>query len=424
MTRLLWVLPIVLLAAVFGFWAARPSDGEVISSDKTRDTSPDVKPAATKELVAGNTGFAFELYQALREAEGNLFCSPHSISVALAMTYAGARGETERQMADTLHFTLGQDGLHPAFNALDLALAARGEGAEGREGRGFELHIINAIWGQSGHRFLSEFLDMLAVNYGAGLRLLDFEREPERCRVIINDWVSEQTRERIKDLIPRGLITPLTVLVLTNAIYFDAAWEHKFEAHATRPGPFTLLDGAKVNVDMMSQAAEFGYAEGEGYQALEMPYDGRELSMVVVLPNEGRFREFDESLDAERVQTIIAGLKPRLVWLSMPKFKYESSLKLAETLAAMGMPAAFARADFSGMDGTRELFISEVVHKAFVAVDEQGTEAAAATAVIIEKGLGPVPQAEFRADRPFIFLIRDIESGAVLFVGRVLNPLA
>jgi serpin B len=339
------------------------------------------------------------------------------------MTYAGARGETEQQMADALHYTLPQARLHPAFNALDQALAKRGEGAQGKDGQGFRLNVANAIWGQAGYQFLPAFLDLLAGNYGAGLRLLDFVAGPEEARVAINDWVSQQTEERIQDLIPPGLITPLTRLVLTNAIYFNAAWATPFEAELTENGPFTLLDGSEVMEPMMRQTGSLGYAEGPGYQAVELPYDGHELSMVILLPEAGEFEAFEEGLGAGQVESILEGLAYRQVALTMPKFEFESEFSLAQALAALGMPAAFSGdADFSGMDGGRDLFISEVVHKAFVSVDEAGTEAAAATAVIVAVTGMPEAPVEVSLDHPFIFFIRDIQTGAILFVGRVVDP--
>jgi serpin B len=400
--------------------------GQSARSDKERVTSPDVAASDLADLVSGNSAFAFDLYQFLREekADDNLFYSPYSISLALAMTYAGARGETERQMADTLHFALPQERLHPAFNGLDLELARRGEGAAGKDGEGFRLNIVNAIWGQDGYEFLSEFLDTLAENYGAGLRLLDFAKAPEESRVTINDWVSEQTEGRIEDLIPQGVINELTRLVLTNAIYFNAAWAEPFEENLTEDGPFHLLDGGEVTVPMMRQTASFGYARGEGYQAVELPYDGRELAMVILLPDAGAFEPFEGALDAGQVDAILKGLAYREVALTMPKFEIESDFSLAEALIAMGMPDAFSMdADFSGMDGTYDLFIRDVVHKAFVSVDEAGTEAAAATAVVMElKAAMPEEPVEVTVDRPFLFLIRDIETGTVLFVGRVVDP--
>jgi serpin B len=401
--------------------------GELLMSDKPRETSPNVSEADLALLVEGNSAFAFELYQALRDREDNkddnLFYSPYSISVALAMTYAGARGDTAEQMAATLQFMLDQDSLHPAFNWLDAELAKRGEGAQGQDGEGFRLNIVNAIWGQKDYEFLPDFLDVLAENYGAGLRILDFITETETSRLAINQWVSDQTEDRIKDLIPQGAIDALTRLVLTNAIYFNAAWEYPFDEDMTANGPFYLVDGGQVSVPMMRQTESFGYTDGEGYQAVELLYDGGELSMVILLPASGNLEAFEEGLQAQQVNDIINGLQPTEVALTMPKFEFESEFSLKDTLTEMGMPIAFSGdADFSGMTGTRDLSISAVLHKAFVSVDEAGTEAAAATAVIVGETAMPGQSAEVTIDRPFIFLIRDIETGAVLFIGRVLNP--
>jgi serpin B len=398
--------------------------GEFIQSDEPRDTAPQVSAPDLTTLVEGNSSFAFDLYQELKSEEGNLFYSPYSISLALAMTYAGARGETETQMADALDFILSQDKLHPAFNALSLELDSRGEGAQGKDGEGFRLNIVNAIWGQKDYNFLADFLDVLAVNYGAGLRVLDFMGAPEESRVTINDWVADQTEGRIEDLIPPGLINSLTRLVLTNAIYFNAAWLNPFDEDITRDGDFYLLDGSPVTVPMMSQQEHLGYAEGDGYVAVELPYDGEELSMVILLPDSGQFESFENSLSAEQVAAIIESLDYREVALTMPKFEFDSEFSLSAALSALGMPVAFTTgADFSGMTGNHELYIADVVHKAFVSVDEAGTEAAAATAVVME--LTAMPDVvEVSLDRPFIFLIRDIETGTILFVGRTLNPSA
>ena len=402
----------------------QPADARLVMSNKPRVIFPDVSKTDLALLIEGNSAFAFELYQVIRGEEGNLFYSPHSISLALAMTYAGARGETAAQMADTLQFLLEQEKLHPAFNWLDTELAKRGEGAEGKDGEGFRLNIVNAIWGQEGYKFLSEFLDVLAENYGAGLRILDFVNETEESRLTINKWVSDQTEGRIEDLIPQGAIDALTRLVLTNAIYFNAAWEHPFDKDVTSDGPFYLLDGGQVTVPMMKQTEWFGHVEGEGYQAIELRYDGGELSMVILLPEFGKFEAFEEDLEAQRLGDIIKGLQTTRIALTMPKFEFDSEFSLKDTLAGMGMPIAFTEsADFSGMTGNRELLISDVVHKAFVSVDEAGTEAAAATGVIVGLTSVPVdPPVEVTIDRPFIFLIRDIDTGAILFVGRVMNP--
>ena len=398
--------------------------GAVVKADKPR-LAPDASMADVAELVAGNSAFAADLYQRLRqEGEGNLFYSPFSISLALAMTYAGARGETERQMADTLHYTLPQEQLHAVFNALDTSLA----GPEAEEGDdAFQLRIANAIWGQEGYEFLPAFLDTLAQQYGAGLRTLDFAQRTEEARQTINGWVSEQTEGKIKDLIPAGMLNSLVRLVLTNAIYFNGKWVLPFEKDATHDEPFHLLDGSTVSVPMMSQTAGFSYAEGDGYQVVELPYRDSSMSMVFVLPEAGRFEEIEGAFSAEFLAGVEGNLAPERVALTVPKFRFESEFSLAETLIQMGMPAAFGGgaegADFSGMTGDRALAISDVVHKAFVAVDEEGTEAAAATAVIMVEGAAPLDEAvEMRLDRPFLFLIRDEETGTVLFVGRVVDP--
>ncbi|NIM96341.1 MAG: serpin family protein [Anaerolineales bacterium] len=416
------VFTFLLIAVILAACAEGPAQASEAKSDLERDESPSAAPQDVQQVAAGNHAFAFDLYQALADGEGNLFFSPHSISVALAMTFAGARTTTEEEMADTLHFLLPQDQLHPAFNALDLELASREEGFEDDEA-GFQLNIANTIWGQEGYEFLQEFLDTLALNYGAGLQLLDFMEDPETARIIINDWVSEQTEGRIEDLIPQGVIDAATRLVLTNAIYFKAQWMEQFEESNTVDGPFHLLDGSEVTVPLMSQEEGFPYAEGDGYQAIELPYVGGQTSMVILLPEEGRFEEFESALSVEQVAEIIGSMQFESLILTMPKFEFESDFSLSKTLAEMGMPTAFGfDADFSGMNGKRDLYISDVVHKAFVLVDEEGTEAAAATAVIVAEMGAIIPEIEMKIDRPFIFMIRDIETDSILFLGRVLNP--
>ncbi len=400
-----------------------PISVNILQSEKPRITSPEVNESDFTMLVEENSAFAFDLYQLLRQDNNNVFFSPYSISQALAMTYSGARGETEKQMSDTLHFVLSQDRLHPAFNGLDIELSKRGEGAQGKDEEGFRLNIVNAIWGQEDYRFLSEFLDVLAENYGAGLRALDFVNAPEESRITINDWVSEQTEGRIEDLIPEGAIDALTRLVLTNAIYFNAAWQFPFNEDATTDGPFYLLDGGEVIVPMMTQTESFGYTKGDDYQAVELPYDGQELSMIILLPSDGQFENFESSMVYQRVTEIISSLAGQQVNLTIPKFEFESEFSLKKALTTMGMPVAFsADADFSGMTGDRNLAIDDILHKAFVSVDEAGTEAAAATAVLMTLTAVPAPPVVVTVDRPFIFLIRDIETGTILFIGRVVNP--
>jgi serpin B len=419
------LLVFVAVSLVVGLVGCAPSaSADEMRSDEPRQTPASLPVNELTELVNGNNTFAFDLHRQIRSGSENLFFSPYSISIALAMTYAGARDETAHEMAGAMQFYLPNDSLHPAFNYLDQQLAARGEGAQGKDGEGFRLNVVNAIWGQKGYAFRSEYLDVLARNYGAGLRILDFENQPEPSRVTINDWVEEQTESRIKDLIPQGAIDSLTRLVLTNAVYFNAAWQSQFEESATSSGTFHLIGGNDVTVPMMRQTASFGYGEGSGYQVIELPYDGGELSMVVLLPAEGQFEAFEDSIDNEAYLDVVDSLQWTRLDLTMPKFKMETSFGLNDALAAMGMEQAFdpGRADFSGMDGTRSLYITDVVHKAFVEVDEAGTEAAAATAVIVGTTSMPADPIAVTIDRPFLFLIRDIETGTILFLGRVMNP--
>ena len=392
-------------------------------SEKPRVTLPNVSESDQAALSEGNTEFTFELYQALREQDGNLIFSPHSISIALAMVYAGARGETEEQMAEALHFTLPQEQLHPAFNWLDLELAQRGMGTAG-----FQLHIANAIWGQQGYEFLTEFLDVLAENYGAGLRLLDFGNS-ESARLTINDWIAEQTEDMIQGLISPGDLDSTTRLVLTNAIYFNAEWNKPFDPTRTRQGPFYLLDGEQIDVEMMHQTDYFMYGEGPGYQVIELKYAWREVSMVILLPEAGEFESFESSLDAGRLDVILSdlGRVTQDIRLTMPKFEFEVTLNLKAVLEAMGMQDAFGpTADLSvtAEAESDELYVDDVIHRAFIAVDEERTEAAAVTVIeeAVEVGEPATPPIEVTIDRPFLFLIRDVETDTILFLGRVLDP--
>jgi len=401
-----------------------PYDGDIenLKSDKQRITNPQLGTGELEELVVGNTDFALDLYQEVRDKPGNLFFSPFSISIALAMTYAGARNETAQQIEETLHFTLGQDGLHKAFNFLDLELADREANPGHNADDGFKLRVVNSIWGQVGEVFVPELLDTLALNYGAGLNLLDFMADPEQCRLTINGWVEDETADRIKDLLPQGSITVDTRLVLTNAIYFKAAWNVPFDPDNTTSGDFHLLDGGTVNAEMMNQNEMLPYAEGDGFAAVELPYDGEKLSMVVIVPQD--LEGFEAALSTDGLQTILDDLQTHLVTLRLPKFGFEAPLPLTEVLQEMGMPIAFsAAADFTGIRESGGLMITDVLHKAFVVISEEGTEAAAATAVVV--GETAIPQtATLIADRPFMVLIRDRPTGTILFLGRVVDPTA
>lgn len=397
-------------------------DIEELNSEQQRITNPQLSTGEIEDLVAGNTDFALDLYQQVHDEPGNLFYSPFSISIALAMAYAGARNETAQQIEDTLHFTLDQDGLHNAFNFLDRELADREVNPGYNADDGFKLRVTNAIWGQVGEVFVPEFLDTLALNYGAGMNLLDFMADPEHCRLTINSWVEDQTMDRIKDLLPQDSITKETRLVLTNAIYFKAAWNMPFEPENTAAGEFHLLDGGTVSAEIMRQEEMLPYAEGDGFAAVELPYDGEKLSMVVIVPED--LEGFEAALSADGLQTILDDLQTRLVTLSLPKFSFEFPLPLTDVLQAMGMPIAFsAAADFTGIRESGGLMITDVIQKAFVAINEEGTEAAAATAVVLGETYVP-DTVTLTVDRPFMIMIRDRPTGTILFIGRVVDPTA
>ena len=399
-----------------------PVSFDVAKSSESRITSPNVSDSQLAALVSGNSTFAFNLYQQLTKINsGNMFYSPYSISTALGMTYAGANGDTAKQMANALDFTLSQSQLHPAFNDLALQLASRGQGASGINGKSFSLNIANVLWAQQSYHFQPAFLNTLAQNYGAGVNLLDFVNSPEPSRMTINNWVSNQTNNKINNLIPSGAITPQTRLVLTNAIYFDAAWQNPFSADKTQNGTFNLLDGSTVSVPMMNNEASYSYSKGSGYQAIELPYSGNQVAMDIIMPDAGKFTSFESGMTADTVSGIISNLTVSSLSFTMPKFNFDSSFSLKDALTALGMPIAFSdQADFSGMTGNKDLNISDVVHKAYVAVDEQGTEAAAATGVVMSATA--MMQNSLTINQPFIFVIRDIQTGSILFVGRVLNP--
>jgi serpin B len=430
---------IAITAVMFSFSACQssgdkpspPGDVNMQKSDLARNLSPNLEPGDLNQLVEGNTAFTLDFYHAVKDIQGNFIFSPHSISAAFAMTYAGARNNTAVQMAQTLHFNLPDQRLHAAFNALDLALNSRGQAGKDHVGTNFKLNIVNAAWTQEGYPFLQDFLDILAVHYGAGMYILNFISDPEGSRQTINNWVAQKTEDKIKELLPQGSIDSLARLVLTNAIYFYGAWAIPFDEDLTGSGNFYLADGDVVSVPMMSFSPRTKGSETlravvlDGYTAVELPYKGKEISMLILVPDRGRFFEIEQALDANLLDQIIESLTSWDLNLLMPKFKYESEFQLKDTLSQLGMPEAFDPdyADFTGMTGPRELFIQEGYHKGFISVDEKGTEAAAATAVVIGFTAAPTPLT-VTIDRPFIYLIRDIQTNAILFIGRVLNPVA
>lgn len=402
---------------------------QVLHSEQPREAAPEASESDVTALVDANSRFAFDLYQTMRKQEGNLFFSPYSISAALAMAYGGARGETAEQMKTTLHITLPPEQFHAAFNRLDQQLVAEaggaGEAGEANDDRTFRLNIANSLWGQKDYPFEPDFLNLLARNYGAGLRLANFAEQPDVARQAINEWVSDQTQGKIEDLIPPGAINNLTRLVLANAIYFKADWAYPFKKESTHEDEFTLLDSSVITVEMMAQTEHLRYGVGEGYQTAILPYVGG-AEMMLLVPDAGTFGAFEEGLNVEQIQEIEAAMEERRVNLMLPKFTFRHSQSLNDILTSLGMTDAFdpSKADFSDMDGTRELFLSQAIHKAFVAVDEKGTEAAAATALTmgVTSAEDMEPPVSLKIDRPFVFLIRDGETGTVLFAGRVVSP--
>jgi serpin B len=402
------------LPAVIFLFLARPAWSVEATPMKITD--------GERAVAQGCNEFATDLYGRLRsEMTGNLFFSPYSISMALAMTYAGAEGKTEAQMAKVLHFPLPETKFHPAFNGLQKRLVVSGEAPR------FQLRVANRLWGQKGFHFLTPFLQVTKDNYGAELGLLDF-KQTEVARKTINSWVDKETDRKIQDLLAPGVLDASTRLVLTNAIYFKARWEDEFSKSATTDAPFHVAGQKQIKVPMMHQQRQLRYVESNNMQTLELPYAGYEgLSMLIVLPKKiDGLSDLEKALTSENVQKWSSGLKSGLVNAHLPKFQMTSEFSLADVLSSMGMSLAFSdKADFSGMSTQEPLLISAVIHKAFVDVNEEGTEAAAATAV----GIGaaaelprPEEPVEFRADHPFVFLIRDNRTQAVLFLGRLVNP--
>jgi serpin B len=378
----------------------------------------EVPPATeTAVVVNGTNAFAFDLYGQLRTQEGNLFFSPYSISSALAMTSAGARGQTLEEMAQALHLP-SQDKLHPAFKTLNTSL----NGPPGAT-RGYQLSTANALWGLKGYPFKPDFVTLTRNHYGAGLQEVNFADEPA-ARMTINAWVEKETHDRIKDLIKPGMLDGATRLVLTNAIYFKGDWASQFKKDRTRNENFFLAGGKMAQTPLMHQTGDFKYADLGDFQALELPYVGKEVSMVVLLPKKmDGVGELEKGLSGEKLAMLVGRLRETEVDVVLPKFKTTAEFNLNKELAALGMKKAFTpAADFSGLNGGKEeLYLGFVVHKAFVDVNEEGTEAAAATGVGV-KTLAVRVKPTFRADHPFVYVIRNTKTGSVLFVGRMADP--
>lgn len=403
---------------------ATPSTTSEVRSTHARvTTAPDAADLAA--VLHANTVFALDLHRAVAAEGRNLVLSPYSVSTALAMTWIGARTATETRMRTAMRLpaAMEQSRVHASFNAIDRALAAQSSQPVSRENpKPARIKLANALWAQRGYPFQTPFLDTLAEQYGAGVRVTDFATAPDPSRLAINAWVSERTEGRIADLLAQGSITADTVFVLTNAIHFSAGWRRSFDPARTAPADFHVTDAMTVRVPTMNMQARLPYAEGEGWKAVSLAYQGSDLTMLVVVPDAGRFAAVERDLTAERVEAVAGAVSDHMVTFAFPRFSFRSQSSLAPALGAMGMAEEFRGGvpDFSGIDGTRRISLRDVIHQGFIAVDENGTEAAAATAVIGEVTSLP-PPATLTVDRPFFFVIRSATSG-VLFFGRVVNP--
>jgi serpin B len=369
-----------------------------------------------QSLVESNNSFAFDLYSKFSESEGNLCISPFSIYTALAMTFAGARSSTEKQMKDVMHTSLTQDEFHKGFSQLLEQISKLGQE------KNIELLLANSIYPHDKYVFLEAFITNLKKDYKTEITPIDYSK-PETARKTINQWVDEKTQEHIPELISAGILNQLTRLVLVNAIYFKGFWEKQFDRHNTAESPFWILPDHSVPVPMMHQKAGFRYIENKQVQILDLPYQGKNFSLVIVLPKDG-LSNIERSFTSDHVSKWMTGLHHETVDVRLPLFNIKSSFALNDTLISMGMPDAFDmdKADFSGMDGTRDLYISDTLHQANIEVNEEGATATAATAVVI--AVRGMPQEyQFHANHPFIFLLRENTTGSILFIGRIQNPL-
>ncbi|MDX1974715.1 MAG: serpin family protein [Rickettsiales bacterium] len=375
-----------------------------------------------QQVIAGNQAFARELYKQLRANTGNIFLSPYSVSTALAMTTAGARSKTETEMLQTLQQTLPAERLHPAMGSVIQSLNQQSTKGD------YQLQVANALWVQQGGNFLEPFMRTNQTHYRTQVTPLDFITAPEPSRQTINDWVARATQDKIRDLLSMGTVTTDTRLVLTNAIYFKGYWETAFTASATSDMPFKVGQAQTMPVATMHMTKPFAYGDTELYQLLALPYRGGDLSMIIILPREGKsMADIESALTMPDFTQRLNQLSAREVQLALPKFRISSGFSLKSALEAMGMRTSFTpQADFSGINGQPNYFISDVVHKAFVEVDEQGTEAAAATGVVMRATSAAMPTSPvpFIVDHPFLLIIRDQKTGLWLFMGRVDNPTA
>ena len=420
MRKVFAVLPPLVLAISACAPAASPGgDIALARADIPRASAAPADAAAAGTAI---TAFGLDLYRAVADGKANVVLSPASIALALAMARAGARGQTAAEMDAVMH-GLASDDNATWLNALDQALATRSGTFKDDSGTDLAvaLRIANAPFAQQAMPLEKAYLEALASRYGAGLRLVDYETATEAARKLINGWVDDQTEQRIPELLVPGVLTTETRLTLVNAIYLKAPWLTPFPADSTKPGSFTLAGGSTVDVPMMATSAAMRYAAGTGWQAVEIPYIGGSLAMTVIVPDD--LATFEQALTADQIASITAGLVRTQVALSLPKFSIETKAELADILSALGMPSAFdARADFSGITQAERLQISDVIHQANIDVDEKGTEAAAATAVVMRATAMPAEPVTLTVDRPFLFALGDVPTGAILFLGRVADP--
>jgi serpin B len=381
--------------------------------------------AQTKSLVEGNTAFALDLYARLSGTPGNLFFSPYSISTCLAMTYAGARGDTETQMARVLHFRKGDERLHSSFGELQQQLN------DAEKQNGIQLNIANALWAQKGEPFLPAFLNIARNDYEANVNQADFTIGADAATREINRWGAQKTKDRIQSILSPGDVDNLTRLVVANAIYFKGTWARPFEKAEDSNQPFHLSTKSQVDTLLMHHFDDISYVGNDDFQAVAPTYSGDELSMMILLPRHvDALGQLENQVTPTFLAHLLAQMKNQLVEVFLPRFKLESHFILNDTLANMGMPDAFEpKANFSGLNGTNSLFISAVYHKAWCEVSEEGTEAAAIGVPTVVMSSEPEPNQPppppiFRADHPFIFLIRDTRSGSLLFLGRLADPRA
>jgi serine protease inhibitor len=372
--------------------------------------------------------FGTDLFRAMATEDGNLLCSPYSVAVALAMTRDGARGATADEIDRVLHATSADD-LNVGLNALTQHVESLAHERKRHDGSvaKVSLDAANSLWGQHGVRWERPFLDALAESYGTGMRQVDYIRDYEAARLAINAWSSDLTHAKIPQLLARGILDASTRLVLVNAIYLKAPWAVPFEKSATQRQPFTRADGSTVGVPMMQSNAQtpVAYARGAGWQAVDLPYDDGGLAMAVVVPDAGRLDEITKVFDGDFWRTLLTGLRSTGVALRLPRWTFRTQVLLNDVLAGLGMPTAFTpSADFSAMTRDEALQIAAVVHEAFIAVDEEGTEATAATAVVMTLSSARRPEVHLTVDRPFLFVLHDTATGTPLFIGRVSDPSA